>query len=533
MHCVWPFALPWAIFAKTSVKKVNLMPPRLIVTIATITSLTAAPALADITPDDAWNIWQAQAKALGLTLEADEARDGEALQIGEITISATLPMDFASFSLSFPGPRFSPDGNGAVNVSLPDKMQASFSASITGEGSFDATFLIAQINENVVMSGTPDVVTSRWTSDGFNLHLNGLSYDKADFEDFTVAMEAGPYQTDITTSIGDTLAIDFTTENDSYALTYDYTIGAGDDAIGESGSDTATGISSEYSLVLPLDGLEFMQLHNQLRNTLSLSYNGNLQTYQSKQISTLGGTVITSITQAVADYHTALSLDHSGLGVEGTTGPVVADVVIREGESEMALTFLAASIEGELVFPLLKSDNPQDTHYLMDLQGIRFNPEFWQIIDPEGTLDRAPMSLRMDMGGTVDILVDLLDFAVLMLVKDSSEVILPSSFNLDTFSVSSFGSELSASSAFTFDKSDMDTYDGIPRPDGSFEFQLQGGNALLDQLAAAGLLPEEQVLGIRMVLSLIGQPGEGEDSLTSKIEMTPEGHIIANGQRLK
>ncbi|VAW03775.1 hypothetical protein MNBD_ALPHA07-1000 [hydrothermal vent metagenome] len=79
----------------------------------------------------------------------------------------------------------------------------------------------------------------------------------------------------------------------------------------------------------------------------------------------------------------------------------------------------------------------------------------------------------------------------------------------------------------------METYDGIPRPDGSLEFRLQGGNALLDQLAAANLLPAEQAVGIRMILSLLCQPGKGEDNLTSRIEMTPEGHIIANGQRLK
>jgi hypothetical protein len=140
--------------------------PRFIVSLALSTSLTTAPVLADITPDDAWNIWQAQAKAFGLTLDANETRDGEDLQIGEITVTATLPENIASASFSFDGPRFSPDGNGAVTVMFPTEMKARINVSFNGISDLGATFLIARNNESVVMSGTPKTVTSHWASDG-------------------------------------------------------------------------------------------------------------------------------------------------------------------------------------------------------------------------------------------------------------------------------------------------------------------------------------------------------------------------------
>ncbi len=509
------------------------MLPRFIASLAIVITLTPAPALADITPDDAWTIWQAQAKALGLTLDAEETREGDSLQIGEMTLSATLPMNIATLSISFTGPRFSPNGRGAVTVSLPAKSQVKFAASITGTGDVEATLLMTRINESIVMSGIPEIVKSRWESDGMRLNLTGLSSGGETYDVFSVAMDSGPYQIDSTTTLGDILVIDYTSENDSYNLAYEYTIGSGDEAIGETGTDSATDISTRFFLVLPLDGLRFTDLHTQLRNALSLSYTGDLATYQSKQISSLGGQVTTSITQAIATYHTTLSFGSSGLAIDATTGPIVADVMIANDGPELNFSFQAASAAGGLAFPLLQSDTPQNARYLMAMQDIRFNPEFWQLFDASDKLDHTPMSLKMEMSGTVDIFVDLLNFAVLMFVDNASDVILPSSFNLDTLSLSALGSEMTANGAFTFDKSDMITYDGIPRPDGLFELQLQGGNALLDQLIAANLVTKEQVLGIRMALSLIGQPGDSEDSLTSKIELTPEGHITANGQRLK
>ena len=91
---------------------------------------------------------------------------------------------------------------------------------------------------------------------------------------------------------------------------------------------------------------------------------------------------------------------------------------------------------------------------------------------------------------------------------------------------------MSGKGAFTFDNSDLTTFDGMPRPTGALDLRLIGGNALLDKLVAMGLLPEDQALGARMMMGLFGRM-EGEDTLTSKIEVTPEGAVLANGQRLR
>jgi hypothetical protein len=49
-----------------------------------------------------------------------------------------------------------------------------------------------------------------------------------------------------------------------------------------------------------------------------------------------------------------------------------------------------------------------------------------------------------------------------------------------------------------------------------------------------GLLPEDQAMGARMMMGMFARPGDGEDTLVSKIEVDgASGSISANGQRLK
>jgi hypothetical protein len=73
----------------------------------------------------------------------------------------------------------------------------------------------------------------------------------------------------------------------------------------------------------------------------------------------------------------------------------------------------------------------------------------------------------------------------------------------------------------------------MPAPTGAANIKLVGANGLMDKLVAMGLLPEDQAMGARMMMGLFAVPGEGDDTLTSKLEVTADGQVLANGQRLK
>jgi hypothetical protein len=55
----------------------------------------------------------------------------------------------------------------------------------------------------------------------------------------------------------------------------------------------------------------------------------------------------------------------------------------------------------------------------------------------------------------------------------------------------------------------------------------------MDRLIEMGLIQKSEAMGLRMMLSMLTVPGPAEDALKTLIEVTKEGHIIANGQRLR
>jgi hypothetical protein len=94
------------------------------------------------------------------------------------------------------------------------------------------------------------------------------------------------------------------------------------------------------------------------------------------------------------------------------------------------------------------------------------------------------------------------------------------------------GAALTGAGAFTFDNSDLTTFDGVPAPTGKIDLTLSGGNGLLDKLVAMGLIPQDQAMGARMMMAMFAKPGEGQDVLNSTLEFRDKG-FFANGQRLK
>jgi hypothetical protein len=72
----------------------------------------------------------------------------------------------------------------------------------------------------------------------------------------------------------------------------------------------------------------------------------------------------------------------------------------------------------------------------------------------------------------------------------------------------------------------------MPRPEGSINLRLEGANALIDKLIQMGIVQQEDAMGARMMMSMFTIP-DGDDVLTSTIEVNEQGHVLANGQRIQ
>ncbi len=186
-----------------------------------------------------------------------------------------------------------------------------------------------------------------------------------------------------------------------------------------------------------------------------------------------------------------------------------------------------------LQVPLAKTDAPADWALGVNLTDLAVNEEIWAAIDPQAMLPRDPATVVLDLAGTATLFYDLVDPAQEAAMEAAAAPGEINSVTINDLTVSIAGAQVIGTGAFTLDNTDTTTFAGIPRPEGSADFQINGVNGLMDTLVAMGLIPEAQVSGARMMLGLLAVPGEGDDQLTSRIEVTPEGALLANGQRLQ
>jgi len=183
-----------------------------------------------------------------------------------------------------------------------------------------------------------------------------------------------------------------------------------------------------------------------------------------------------------------------------------------------------------LSMPVMKSDTPQDFSFLTKLVDFTVSEDVWGLFDPAGSLSREPATVIVDLKGSGFWTQDIMDPSIRL---DGAQA--PGQLNsLDLVQVlaKAAGAEVSAAGGLTFDNADLQTFGGVPRPEGKITVGIKGANQLVDNLIALGLLSEDNAMGFRMGLAMFARPGAGPDELTSEIEFK-EGGLFANGQRLQ
>ena len=508
--------------------------PRLLRSTALLALLSASPALADITVDDAWDIWKAQFTAYGLTLQASEAREGDALQIGEITLSASFPENSGSAQISFPGPRFAATGDGRVRITFPETSTASLRGEITGEGSLALAAEVRGTGEGGLMSGNPGDVVTEWKSDGLDVELLDLAVSGEKAVDLTGAIHLSGIVQRMATKITAThVEIEGETGYANYEMTYAFTVP--DKAAGDmrmQGGGTGEGISVTQNAALPREGIDPLGLDKQLREGMRLASHVTTARTTSLAKSWLGETLLTDQVTEASDYVVSATIAASGLDYGGSTGAFSARV--EAPEIPVPISLSGAGVEARLLMPLLKGEAAQDAALRLAIRDFTLADDLWSLFDPAAALPRDPMTLDMDLTAMAKIAFEFLDFRALL--GGAEPVGLPvmvETATLNGFTLKAVGGEITGTGAFTFDYDDWETYPGMPAPEGETHFVIRGANALIGKLVEMGVMKEEEAMPARMGLMMFAKPGEGEDVLVSDIEVKKTGEITANGMRVK
>jgi hypothetical protein len=234
----------------------------------------------------------------------------------------------------------------------------------------------------------------------------------------------------------------------------------------------------------------------------------------------------------------------SGKGVIGS-----GDFAIKMDASQLAysagykgvdLSMSAASLPvpevqlglAELAFginlPVAPAEAPQDASMLVKLVDLTISDEIWGMVDPAANLPRDPITAIVDLKGTLTVMASFFDEAAM---ASGMPPALPNSVDLTQLQLKLLGAELNGSGSTTVDVTQPGPT-GMPAMEGKFSFNASGVNGLLDKISAMGLIPEDQLMGARMMMGMFAQPGEGEDTLVSEVEFK-DGGLFVNGMQLQ
>lgn len=194
--------------------------------------------------------------------------------------------------------------------------------------------------------------------------------------------------------------------------------------------------------------------------------------------------------------------------------------------------FAVSEISSHWVIPLKVSNDPAPFSIREVTSNLTLSDNLWAMFDADGLLPRGPLSYVLDLSGMGNWLIDPFDEAFQDEDSGATKGELHS-LSLNELKLSGAGIDLTGAGAFTFDNDDLETFGGVPAPTGALDLKLVGFNKMLDALIELGFVAKDEAMGARMGLGLFTVVGDGEDTLISHIETTGDGHVLANGKRLK
>jgi len=482
------------------------------------------PAQADISPEQAWATWQDLASKMGYTLTAEsQRREGDRLVLDRVLGSQMS--DTAELRAPIAQVVMRDRGDGTVEVTMSPWIELSMKVNEPDSEPVDMTMRLDQAGYVAIISGSPDAPKLDFSAQSMTVSQIPPKVDGKEVP-MTMTVTLAGLKGSAALTPGQTIEASYDLSADTLDAKVDAT--NPDDAATMLMTMRMQGLKGMFSGAVPpmmAPNAELPEMLNAgLRGSGSyttgptaFAFNVNGTDGSTQVNGTLSGTTVdVGLTPAGLSYSAGLS----GLDVtaQGDTVPF-PDFRVTASEYRLGLTM-----------PMTKSETPSDFAFLMRLADLTLPEGVWAMIDPQGRLPRDPATVELDTAGKATLFTDLTSTAA---QEPDAEIGQIDALTVNSLHLRAAGAELTGTGAFTFDNSDMETIPGMPRPAGSADLKLTGGNTLLDNLVALGLVPEDQVMGIRMMLALFARPGEGPDTLTSKIEMTPEGQILANGQRIQ
>lgn len=482
--------------------------------------LSAPAALAQVTADELWAEWQAQAAATGQPVTAATVTEtGNGLTLGGVT-SQYVDSD-VSVRSAVDEIRMVENGDGGVDITMSQPYRISLTFPVDGSPG-EATIEVLLFHENLAITanGPVEARTYSYTADLLTMTEGAITSGG-----MPVSMELDGEMRGLNAEYivdgrnPDNLAITSTTQLDSIAIGLDLRpedpsqgylkssfqmadlATTGNATLGAIGAlAAADGLPEGFALdsVVEYGALAFVFDLQQPGEPLRIAN------------STRGGSLSTTINDTMLAY---------GIAATGSQWELEAP------DLPLPIEVSAGQSEFRFEIPVAAAPDPQGFAARLAYEDVMLDDTIWAMMDPAQVVPRDPISLVADVSGMVRVLVDMMQTDPGSLNAPPGEL---RSLDINELRVAAAGAELTGDGALTFAEGQA-----MPLPQGRVELGLSGGLALLDRLQASGAVPAEEMVGIRAALGAFARPGATPDTLESTVEFGPNGTITANGLPLQ
>jgi hypothetical protein len=484
--------------------------------------IAGGAAHADVTAAEVWEDWKSQLSLYGednITIGAEETSSGVITVRG---IGLRMVDDEATIEANMGDITFNEQSDGSVRVTMDD----SYPVVITAEDGVVVTIMVTQTNLEMIVSGDPDAMDYDISADQYKIALQDVVDGDVTFTG-DVEMVANDVRAIYETRLGDMRNISSTGTIGSLDLLVDFKVPGGN---GEyfTGGGKVEGMQMQAEMAVPLDA-DFENPDNLINDGFSIAGgyvvdSANYVFDVNSEGEQFAGSVSTGSTTLTGEMNSeTVSYDTQ-----------TADVAVSFQSAQFPIPFEFGMGEYGIGFqmPVGATEEPSDFATSFDLIDLTISDTLWNLFDAGNVLPRDPATIQFALAGKAKALFDMFDPAQAEAIESTDIPYEFTSVTLDKLKIMAAGALLTGDGAFTFDNTDMQTFAPMPRPEGEARIEIAGLNALLDNLVAMGLVPEADIMGPRMMMGMFAR-STGDDQMETSVEVTADGQVKVNGNRVR
>lgn len=518
-----------------------------------------APAFADVTPEQVWQSWVDYYQSVGYSVtEGGRDASGSTLTVRDIVISGGA--DTGKVTIKLPQAVMTDTGDGKVKTVYADRMTVDVAGTQPEGGAYTLPITLDVPGNSTITSGAPEDMTHEFDYPTMNLAFTTMT---SEGKETAIPMSFQVQDTTGKMHVAGTSPSKYDYDMAAKKVTFQGDV-TGDNAQKISFAGNLDGIDAQGTMTAPAAGTDLeTQMAAALRDGMAMD--GVVKAGPMAATFDFAGTDENGQPTSGAGKYDSKGVDagfklsRDGMGYQ--VGSDALNFEMTSPQFPMPIRYGIENASFDMQLPVSQSETPQPFKLAYALAGLTIGDEMWAMFDPEAKLPRDPASLEIDLTGLMKVTKDLFDPTVMAPPQDPAPAdatdegtapaddaeataeaqattdeaaaepapFEPVELTINQIALNALGAKVNASGNLKApDSGDMTA------PVGQVHAEYEGLNALLDTLGAMGLIPEDQMMGTRMMLAMFAKPVDGNpDKLTTDLEFKEGGQIFANGQQIK